>query len=268
MAAVVLLTGVAVSIARCGREKEINAQVMAAKEEQTRQELRMQQEYGCDIYGQYEYPYNTMSQDWSGDQVEGFYYHEITEECKKAGGQFPVIMQVYTYIICEQNDVDYEMVFALIERESKCVWNAAGDGGEPVGLMQIAEKWQQERMKRKSEKAAQTALKDAKASILNAAGIGKVEAYCINTVLAELKRKGLSPEQEEYKRISRETARMVIRDRKGIWTRYYTDKEGLKDWLLWKLGLKKETVFDRMKRMGVTGDVLQDMELLTGGKKR
>lgn len=32
-------------------------------------------------------------------------------------------------------------------------------------------------MKRKSEKAAQTALKDAKASILNAAGIGKVEAY-------------------------------------------------------------------------------------------
>lgn len=89
------------SIARCGREKEINAQVMAAKEEQTRQELRMQQEYGCDIYGQYEYPYNTMSQDWSGDQVEGFY----------------------------------------------CVWNAAGDGGEPVGLMQIAEKWQQERMK-------------------------------------------------------------------------------------------------------------------------
>lgn len=59
-------------------------------------------------------------------------------------------------------------------------------------------------MKRKSEKAAQTALKDAKASILNAAGIGKVEAYCINTVLAELKRKGLTPEQEEYKRISRE----------------------------------------------------------------
>lgn len=52
MTAVVLLTGVAVSIARCGREKEINAQVMAAKEEQTRQELRMQQEYGCDIYGQ------------------------------------------------------------------------------------------------------------------------------------------------------------------------------------------------------------------------
>lgn len=71
-----------------------------------------------------------------------------------------------------------------------------------------------EAMKRKSEKAAQTALKDAKASILNAAGIGKVEAYCINTVLAELKRKGLSPEQEEYKRISRETVPIGSRSSK------------------------------------------------------
>lgn len=90
-------------------------------------------------------------------------------------------------------------------------------------------------MKRKSEKAAQNALEDARVSVMRAAGIGRVETYCINTVLAELKRKGLSPEQEEYKRISRETARMVIRDRKGLWTRYYTDKEGLKDWILWKL---------------------------------
>ena len=50
-------------------------------------------------------------------------------------------------------------------------------------------------MKRKSEKAAQNALEDARASVMRAAGIGRVETYCINTVLAELKRKGLSPEQ-------------------------------------------------------------------------
>jgi hypothetical protein len=67
-------------------------------------------------------------------------------------------------------------------------------------------------MKRKSEKAAQNALEDARASVMRAAGIGKVEAYCINTVLAELKRKGFSPEQEEYKRISRETARMKTKE--------------------------------------------------------
>ena len=148
VAAVALAVGVTVCFARLGGEEEIEATTYPAENEQAKQELRMQQEYGCNLYGQYEYPYNTMSQDWSGDQVKGFYYHEITEECKRAGGQLPVIMQVYTYIVCEQSGVDYEMVFALIERESRCVWNATGDGGVSVGLMQIAEKWQQERMEK------------------------------------------------------------------------------------------------------------------------
>lgn len=31
-----------------------------------------------------EYPFNTMSQDWSGEDMEGFCYHEITDECKAA----------------------------------------------------------------------------------------------------------------------------------------------------------------------------------------
>lgn len=63
-------------------------------------------------------------------------------------------------------------------------------------------------------------------------------------------------------RISRATARLVIRDRIGMWTRYYTDEDGLKEWILWKLGLKKVEAFDKMKRMGLNGDVLHDMEIL------
>lgn len=120
---------------------------------------------------------------------------------------------------------------------------------------------------KKREMAMNNALEDARESVLRAAGIGKVEAYCINTVLAEMKRMGLEPESAEYKRISRETAKLVIRGRRGIWTRYYTDKLGLKDWILWKLGLKKETVFDKMEKLGMTGDVIKDMVLLTGGKE-
>ena len=42
--------------------------------------------YGCkSLYGTYDFPWNTMSQDWGSDQVTGFYYHEISEECKAAG---------------------------------------------------------------------------------------------------------------------------------------------------------------------------------------
>lgn len=141
-------------LTRDGTEKETEVQKMTAEqqvsreEERRQEEERMQQEYGCCMHETYEYPFNTMSQDWSGDQVEGFFYHDISEECRAAGGQFPVIMQVYTYILCDQYDVDYEMVFALIEKESKCVWDASGDGGASAGFMQIAEKWNQERMER------------------------------------------------------------------------------------------------------------------------
>lgn len=41
-----------------------------------------QEIYGCDMIGEYDYPFNTMSQDWSAGEVEGFYYHDITEECR------------------------------------------------------------------------------------------------------------------------------------------------------------------------------------------
>lgn len=104
--------------------------------------------YGCQLYSVYGFPWNTMSQDWSDEQVEGFYYHEISEECREDGGEFPVIAQVYTYIVCKEYGVDYETVFALIEHESKCRWSAAGDGGSSIGLMQISEKWHSDRMER------------------------------------------------------------------------------------------------------------------------
>lgn len=104
--------------------------------------------YGCRLHGAYGFPWNTMSQDWSGEQVEGFYYHEISEECREDGGEFPVVAQVYTYIVCQEYGVDYEMVFALIEHESRCRWSATGDGGSSIGLMQISGKWHGDRMER------------------------------------------------------------------------------------------------------------------------
>lgn len=104
--------------------------------------------YGCELYGVYEYPFNMMSQDWGAEDVEGFYYHEISEEAKAAGGTMPVIVQVYTYIVCKQYGVDYEVVFALIERESLCRWDIVGDDGESTGYMQIQERWHWDRMER------------------------------------------------------------------------------------------------------------------------
>lgn len=127
--------------------KEIKAETLEIQQEEdiAVDEMTL---YGCELYGVYEYPFNMMSQDWSAEDVEGFYYHEISDEAKAAGGTMPVIIQVYTYIVCRQCGVDYEMVLALIERESLCRWDIIGDDGESTGYMQIQERWHKDRMER------------------------------------------------------------------------------------------------------------------------
>lgn len=92
--------------------------------------------------------------------------------------------------------------------------------------------------------------------------VSRIEAFCLNTVLQALHSAGLRPSDKKYEQISKATAKLLIRNRKEIWTRYAQSKEGLKDWLLWKVGLRRNPAFEKMQRAGVTGDVLHDMEAL------
>lgn len=54
----------------------------------------------------------------------------------------------YAYLeyVCEQKDICPELVQAIIETESN--WDPEARNGECVGLMQISEKWHQNRMER------------------------------------------------------------------------------------------------------------------------
>lgn len=108
----------------------------------------------------YVYPFNTMSTDWDGSVYDnGFKLYEIPEEYAREGGCFPEVVQVYLWCLCEQRDIDYYMVVALIERESGYKWDATGDGGNSVGYMQIGERWHKDRM-----------LEEAVADLLNPYG--------------------------------------------------------------------------------------------------
>ncbi len=104
------------------------------------------QKYGCVIYGRYGYPWNQIAQDWEDQDIEGFWYHTISPEAQHEGGEFPVIAQIYTYILCRDAGLDYEVVFALIEKESKCRYDCIGDSGDSIGLMQINERWHRDLM--------------------------------------------------------------------------------------------------------------------------
>lgn len=94
-----------------------------------------------------EYPYDTMSFDWSTEQIEGFIYYEMPEEYAENGGYFPYQAQQYLYVICKEYDIDYEIVYGLIEKESSYRYNAKSSAGA-TGLCQIIERYNKDRMER------------------------------------------------------------------------------------------------------------------------
>ena len=93
------------------------------------------------------YPFNLMSLDWSGEELEGWTRYEVPEDYADNGGYLPECMQQYTYIICKQYGVEYTLVLAIIEIESGYRWDASCKEGS-TGYMQVLPKWHKERMHR------------------------------------------------------------------------------------------------------------------------
>lgn len=91
-------------------------------------------------------PFGSMSQDWGVDDVEGFTFYELPEDFKQSGGELPEAVQVYTYCLCRQNNVEFEKVLAVIETESGYRWDA--ESGVAYGYMQIVPGCHYDRMER------------------------------------------------------------------------------------------------------------------------
>lgn len=96
------------------------------------------------IEGKYKV-FDTMSEDWGSDDLEGFVFYDLPEQYADKG-YFPEKMQIYTRCLCEQYDVPYALVLAIIEQESGYEFDKTGDSGQSKGYMQIYEKWHTDRM--------------------------------------------------------------------------------------------------------------------------
>ena len=57
--------------------------------------------------------FDTMSEDWGSDDLEGFVFYDLPEKYADKG-YFPEKMQIYTRCLCKQNDVPYALVLAII----------------------------------------------------------------------------------------------------------------------------------------------------------
>lgn len=140
---VVLLTGFCVILFNVKepeqQEKEpeeIQAEVMQNPETMTQTAENIEDKYKV---------FDTMSEDWGSDDLEGFVFYDLPEQYADKG-YFPEKMQIYTRCLCKQYDVPYALVLAIIEQESGYEFDKTGDGGQSKGYMQIYEKWHTDRM--------------------------------------------------------------------------------------------------------------------------
>lgn len=141
LAAVIVLVAVA-AVKLSAMEKQettispiYETQVMETENEQTTEAAAEQ----------IPYPFNLMSHDWGGEELEGWEPYQIPAEYEKTGGYLPECMQQFTYIICQQNGVDYALALAIMEVESGYKWDAYCSEGSQ-GYMQVNVKWHEDRM--------------------------------------------------------------------------------------------------------------------------
>ena len=116
--------------------EEIQAEVMQNPETMTQTAENIEDKYKV---------FDTMSEDWGSDDLEGFVFYDLPEQYADKG-YFPEKMQIYTRCLCKQYDVPYALVLAIIEQESGYEFDKTGDGGQSKGYMQIYEKWHTDRM--------------------------------------------------------------------------------------------------------------------------
>ena len=127
--------------------QEFSARMQKIDEEKetSGQDTMFEQEQGAEL-DKYAV-FDTIPADW-GDEEDGFVFCEIPEEYSRTGGYFPKKIQAYTYYVCKQYGVRYDLVVALIEKESGYKFDKVGDDGHAIGYMQIYEECHRDRMER------------------------------------------------------------------------------------------------------------------------
>ena len=90
--------------------------------------------------------------------------------------------------------------------------------------------------------------------------VTKAEIYAVKVIEEELNRKGIAPNSIERKIIITRTADVLAAHKEEVRDMYKKSGLLLQDWIIKMSGIKDLTAFRKMKRLGFTGDVMQDMK--------
>lgn len=86
--------------------------------------------------------------------------------------------------------------------------------------------------------------------------VTKAEIYAVKVIEEELNRKGIAPESIERKIIITRTADVLAAHREEVRDMYKKSGLLLQDWIIKMSGIEDLTAFRKMKRLGLTGDVM------------
>lgn len=73
---------------------------------------------------------------------------DVAEPVKYFDVPLSTELQDHIFALCEEHNIAPGIIIAMIERESNYKADAIGDSGASLGLMQVQEKWNRERMDR------------------------------------------------------------------------------------------------------------------------
>ena len=90
--------------------------------------------------------------------------------------------------------------------------------------------------------------------------VTKAEIYAVKVIEEELNRKGIAPESIERKIIITRTADVLAAHREEVRDMYKKSGLLLQDWIIKMSGIEDLTAFRKMKRLGFTGAIMQDMK--------
>lgn len=90
--------------------------------------------------------------------------------------------------------------------------------------------------------------------------VTKAEIYAVKVIEEELNRKGIAQNSIERKIIITRTADVLAAHKEEVRDMYKKSGLLLQDWIMKMSGIKDLIAFKRMKQLGFTGDVMQDMK--------
>lgn len=107
-----------------------------------------------------------------------------------------------------------------------------------------------------------TMLKEERRRREDRAAVTDAEVYCVKCVTQTLKAERVPEGGAYWREVTEKTEKLLLYHREEIRDMYRKARTELRKWILEKSGAENAVAFQKMQQMGMTGNIMHDMEVL------